>query len=91
MCADIGSECVGGQYKVYKRILWLNLTHGKCPSIFHIFEISAIYRGMKIFYITFPAKVQISTEIICGQFSKEIIRKVSLLYALFLRGRSKIP
>ena len=48
MLLDMGSICPQGPDGVYKSILWLKMTRGICPQIFHIVEISAIYRPSKI-------------------------------------------
>ena len=47
MSVDIGPNCLGGQYKVYKRDLWPKWTAEKYPYFFDIVEISGIYRPLK--------------------------------------------
>ena len=47
MGVDIGPNCLGGRYKVYKRDLWPKLAAKKCPYFFDIVEISALYRPLK--------------------------------------------
>ena len=50
MSVDIGPNCLGGQYKVYKRDLWPKLTAEKYPYFFDIVEISGIYRPLKFLH-----------------------------------------
>ena len=47
MGVDIGPNCLGGRYKVYKRDLWPKLAAEKCPYFFDNVEISALYRPLK--------------------------------------------
>ena len=63
----MGPDRLGDGYKVYKQILWLNLTARKSPCFSQKTEISSIYCPLKFLSISVLTAVKLKEIYFCHQ------------------------